>query len=162
MEPFVLEQVVPAPLTQVWRAFSSAEGLKKWMFPVGVAAGTSTMDFREGGMYHYELLPLGGVAFWGRWLFINIEEPYRIVTHVSFSDAGCGITRHPMAPDWPLECRCTYQFSESAEGTMIRLEYAPVGLDPTAFAAFEGGRASLNQGWGGTLNNLRRLLAEQP
>lgn len=111
-EPFVLERIFKAPRALVWDAMSQAQHLAEWFSPPGTSAGKNEMDFREGGVYHYELIAPDGNAFWGRWIFRQIINQELIVNHVSFSDADCGITRHPMAPDWPLETLSRTQFSD--------------------------------------------------
>lgn len=40
---FVIEIEVPAPVSEVWRAFSTSEGLSTWLFP------NATVDLKPGG-----------------------------------------------------------------------------------------------------------------
>lgn len=159
-DPFVLERTFKAPRALVWAAMSQAKHLAGWFSPAGMTAGKNEMDFREGGVYHYELIPTDGPAFWGRWIFRQIIDQELIVNHVSFSDADCGITRHPMAPDWPLETMSRTQFSDVEGGTLICLEWSPIGSDAVANQAFADGKPSMTQGWGGTMDKLDVYLAE--
>ncbi len=159
-EPFVLERTFHAPRVLVWAAFSQAEHLGKWMSPSGMKPGRCTIDFREGGLYHYEILPPEGPGFWGRWIFREIVDQELIVNHVSFSDEGFGITRHPMAPDWPLETYSRTKFSDVEGGTRIRLEWSALGSDPVALKNFDDGKPGMTQGWGGTMDNLDTCLAQ--
>ena len=52
-QQFVIEVEVPAPVIEVWHAFSTSEGLSTWLFP------NATVDLRPGGdwMVHF---PGGG------------------------------------------------------------------------------------------------------
>ena len=52
-QQFVIEVEVPAPVSEVWHAFSTSEGLSTWLFP------NATVDLRPGGdwMVHF---PGGG------------------------------------------------------------------------------------------------------
>lgn len=159
-EPFVLERTFNAPLALVWAAFSTAEHLGRWMSPKGLAPGRNFMDFRPGGIFHYEIVPPGQTGFWGRWIFRDIVDQELMVTHASFSDEGAGITRHPMAPDWPLEMLSKTRFSAVEGGTLIRLEISAVGSDPVQLKTFDEGKASMTQGWGGTMDILDAYLAE--
>jgi len=159
-EPFVLERTFKAPLALVWAALSQAEHLGQWMSPKGMTPGRCICDFREGGIYHYEILPPEGPGFWGRWIFREIVDQELIVNHVSFSDEGCGITRHPMAHDWPIETLSRTQFSEVAGGTLVRLEWSALGSDPVALKIFDDARPSMTQGWGGTMDKLDEYLEE--
>ena len=159
-QPFVLERTLKAPCALVWAAFSQAEHLGKWMSPKGMTPGRNTMDFRNGGIYHYEIVAPNGMSHYGRWLFRNVIDHELIACHVSFSDEGAGIVRHPMAPDWPLEMLSQTHFTDAEEGTLIRLELAAVGSDPAQLKTFDDGKASMTQGWGGTFGVLEEYLAQ--
>ena len=159
-EPFVLERTFNAPRALVWAAFSQADHLSQWMSPAGMTPGRCTIDFREGGIYHYEIVTPDGLSFWGRWIFRDIVDQESMVVHVSFSDEGCGITRHPMAPDWPLETFSKTRFSDVEGGTLIRLEWSALGSDPVALKNFEDGKPSMTQGWSGTMDQLDACLAK--
>jgi hypothetical protein len=65
-----------------------------------------------------------------------------------------------MAPDWPLETMSRTQFSDVEGGTLIRLEWSPIGSDAVANQAFTDGKPSMTQGWGGTMDKLDVYLAE--
>ena len=159
-EPFVLERTFQAPLALVWATFSQAEHLSKWMSPQGMTPGRNVMDFRPGDMFHYEIVAPDHSSHWGRWIFRDIANEESIIVHVSFSDEGAGIIRHPMAPDWPLEMLSQTRFTEVDGGTQIRLEISAVGSDPAQLKTFDAGRESMTQGWGGTFNQLDAHLAK--
>ena len=153
-EPFVLERTFKAPRALVWATFSQAEHLGQWLSPSGMKPGRCTVDYRDGGIYHYEIVPPEGQSFWGRWIYRRIVDQEMIVVHVSFSDEGCGITQHPMAPEWPLETFSKTIFSEVEGGTLVRLEWSALGSNPVALQKFEDGKPSMTQGWGGTMDKL--------
>lgn len=157
-EIFRLNRVFKAPRHLVWDTFSHAKHLGQWMSPAGMKPGRCNLDFREGGIYHYEIIPAKGESFWGRWIYREIVEQELIANHISFSDEGCGITQHLMAPDWPLETFAKFQFSDVEEGTLVTLEMTALGSDPVALKAFEGMIQSLSGGWGGTFDHLDLLL----
>lgn len=159
-EPFVIERTFKAPRSLVWAAMSQAEHLAVWMSPKGMSPGRNSVEFREGGIYHYEIVPPEGPSFWGRWIFRQIVDQELIVNHVSFSDEGCGIIHHPMAPDWPLETLSKTQFSDTEGGTLVRLEWSALGSDPVKLKTFDDGRPSMTQGWGGTMDQLEAHLAQ--
>jgi hypothetical protein len=52
------------------------------------------------------------------------------------------------------------RFTEVEGGTQIRLEISAVGSAPAQLKAFDEGKSSMTQGWGGTLNQLESHLAE--
>jgi uncharacterized protein YndB with AHSA1/START domain len=153
-EPFVLKRTFKAPRTLVWVAFSQAEHLGHWMSPKGLSPGRNFMDFRPGGIFHYEIVPPGQTGFWGRWIFRDIVDQELIITHASFSDEGGGITRHPMAPEWPLEMLSKTRFFEVEGGTKIEMQTSAVGSDPIQLKSFDEGKSSMTQAWGGTFEIL--------
>lgn len=159
-ETFVLERTFKAPRALVWAALTEANHLCNWFSPPGMTPGKNSMDFREGGVYHYEVIAPDGSSHWGRWLFREIIDQTLMVNHVSFSDPDGGITRHPMAPDWPLETLSRATFSDVPEGTIIHLEWSPIGSDPVARKHFADGKPSMTQGWNGTMDHLDRYLQE--
>ena len=77
-----------------------------------------------------------------------------MVSLVSFSDEGRGITRHFMASEWPLETLSNIEFTPAEGGTKIRLQWSATGSDPVALKTFDDGRPGMTQGWGGTMDNL--------
>ena len=48
-----IERVIPAPLAQVYRAYSEAELIAKWMGPRGYIMEAPTFDLRRGGEWAF-------------------------------------------------------------------------------------------------------------
>lgn len=158
-DPFVIERTFAAPRALLWAAFSKAEHLGQWLSPAGMKPGRNLMEFREGGIYHYEIVPPEGPSHWGRWIFRQIIDQELMVTHASFSDEGCGISQHPMAPTWPLEMLSKTYFNDAREGSQLRMEISALGSDPAQLETFAAGRPSMTAGWGGTFEHLDAFLA---
>ena len=53
----VIEVEIPAPIQEVWKAFSTSEGLSTWLFPEN-----ATVDLKPGGdwLVHFPVSSLGG------------------------------------------------------------------------------------------------------
>src|SRR5262249_19849622 len=100
---FVISRVFDAPRALVWKALTEPERMKQWWGPKGFKVIASKMDLRPGGIYHYGLQSPDGAPMWGKLTYREIAAPERLVFITSFSDEAGGITRHPMAPTWPLE-----------------------------------------------------------
>src|SRR5437667_4225050 len=109
---FVISRVFDAPRELVWKAFTEPERMKEWWGPKGFTVIASKMDLRPGGTYHYGMKAPDGSAMWGKFLFRDIVAPERMVLINSFSDEAGGITRHPMAPTWPLQMLSTFTFED--------------------------------------------------
>jgi uncharacterized protein YndB with AHSA1/START domain len=117
------------------------------------------VDLRPGGLMHYCLRAPDGPEMWGRFLFREIVEPEKLVWVNSFSDEKGGITRHPMAPGWPREMLTTVTFAEQGKGTLVTVSWYPINASEDERRIFDEGRASMNQGWGGTFEKLEHFLA---
>lgn len=155
---FVISRVFDAPRELVWKAWTEPDRLMQWFGPKGVKMPTCNMDFRPGGIFHYCMLTPDGHEMWGKWVFREIEAPLRLVLVSSFSDAHGGITRHPLNPQWPLKTLSTTTFEAQENKTLLTIRWTP--LNPTAEerATFAQSHASMQQGWGGTLEQLENYL----
>lgn len=156
---FTISRTFQAPRALVWDAFTKPEHLKHWWGPKGFLPAVAKMDLRVGGMFLYELRSPNGQSIWGRWIFREIVAPERIVSVSSFSDEKGGITRHVMAPEWPLETLSTMSFVEKDGGTLVTVHWQPLNATPREREIFTAGRESMNGGWTGTLDKLEAYLA---
>jgi uncharacterized protein YndB with AHSA1/START domain len=159
-KPFVISRTFNAPREMVFDAFTKPEEMKKWWGPKGFTVIASKMDLRPGGIYHYGMRAPDGTAMWGKFVYREIVRPERIVLVNSFSDENGGVTRHPMAPDWPLQMVTTFTF-EDLGGGRTKFTTTWVTLDATEAerAVFDKNHDSMTQGWTGTLDQLETYLA---
>jgi hypothetical protein len=72
----------------------------------------------------------------------------------SFSDKDGGVTRHPMAPDWPRELLTTVTFADEKGRTRVTVHWVPIDASEKERRSFDAGRDSMTQGWGGTFEQL--------
>jgi len=156
---FVISRLLKAPRELVFACFTDPEHMKQWWGPKGVTVIASTMDLRPGGFYHYGMRGPDGSAMWGKFVYREIERPSRIVLVNSFSDEAGGITRHPMAPSWPLQMLSTFLFETEGDGTRLTMTWAPLNPTDEERATFDAGFASMSQGWSGTFEQLEAYLA---
>ncbi len=157
-EVFSISRTFKAPRSLVWDAFTKPEHLKHWWGPKGFLPAVAKMDLRVGGMFLYELRSPNGQSIWGRWIFREIVAPERIVCVSSFSDEKGGVTRHVMAPEWPLETHSTTSFADKDGGTIVTVRWEPINATAREREIFAAGRESMNGGWGGTLDKLENYL----
>lgn len=156
---FTLERVFAAPRPLVFAAFTEPRHLMRWWGPKEAVVVEQTMDLRPGGRYLYRLQG-EGFALWGRFVWREITPPERLVFVNSFSDPEGGLTRHPMAPDWPLETLSTITFAAEGADTRLRILWEPLDASAAEQAAFDAGHDSMRQGWGGSLDRLEQYLRE--
>ena len=60
-----------AELPLVWDAYTKSEMLDQWWAPKPWKARTKSMDFREGGFWHYAMVGPNGEEHWA---FINYQK----------------------------------------------------------------------------------------
>jgi uncharacterized protein YndB with AHSA1/START domain len=158
---FVMSRVFDARRDVVWQCVTDPERMKDWWGPKGVKILKSKMDLRVGGSYLYGMRTPEGTVMWGKFVYRSITPPQRIEFVNSFSDEAGGLTRHPLAPNWPLELLSVFTFEEEPGGkTRFTIRWSP--LNPTAKEqmTFDEGHASMTQGWGGTMEQLADYLTK--
>lgn len=158
---FFISRVLNAPRDLVWQCFTDPERMKRWWGPKGVKVRTSNMDLRVGGSYHYGMETPDGKVIWGKFVYREITPPERLVFIDTFSDEAGGVTRHPMAPTWPLEMLTTFNFEEVGDGqTRFTVRWSPHNATDEERAIFDASHASMTGGWSGTLEQLEAYLAK--
>jgi uncharacterized protein YndB with AHSA1/START domain len=156
---FVISRVFDAPRELVWRCLTDIDHMKQWWGPKGSIVTQGTMDLRPGGIFHYRLEMSDGTPVWGKMRYLEVTPRDRIVFINSFSDEATGTTRHPMAPDWPLEMHSVFIFEDQPGGkTKFTVRQSAHNATESECKVFDGAHGSLNQGWGGTLDKLAAYL----
>lgn len=159
---FVISRVLNAPRELVFKVWTECEHLTKWFGPKGFPMTFCRVDLRPGGVFHYRLeAPNGGGEMWGKFVYREVVAPERLVYVNSFSDAECGITRHPFAPDWPLEGLNTLTLEKRDGKTKLTIRSIAINATEKERAIFANSFKDMRQGWGGTFEQLEAHLAEQ-
>ena len=158
LQPFVISRVLDAPRQSVWQAWTDASRME-WLGPKGVTIHRAKFDLWPGGTFHYAMRTPDGHEMWGRWVILEIVELERLAFINSFSDEAVGITRHPMNAQWPLEMLSNIRFEEQNGKTTLTVEWLPVNATDLECKAFDEGRESMSNGWGGSLDRLAEYLA---
>ena len=99
-----------------------------------------------------------GQLMWGKWVFREIVPPERLVWVHSFSDEHGGLTRHPAAPDWPLEMLATVTFAEGGGSTTVTVVFSALNGTAEERATFDANHGSMQMGWTGTFETLEEYL----
>ena len=159
-DAFEISRTFDSPRSLMWKAWTESDRLAQWFGPKGAKVFHSKNDARAGGIYHYGMQMPGGNTIWGKWVYREISEPQRLVFVTSFSDEKGGITRHPMAPDWPRETLSTILFNEKNGKTTVTVRWVPINATPVERKVFSDGKASMTGGWSGTFDQLEQYLPE--
>jgi uncharacterized protein YndB with AHSA1/START domain len=159
-EDFIISRVYDAPRERVWQAWTESERLKQWWGPKGFTTHTCKVDLRPGGVFHYGMRAPDGTDMWGKFVYREIVKPERLVFIVSFSDRSGGVTRNPWVPDWPLQTLSTVLFAEHGGKTTVTVQWKPHDASDPERKTFADGKASMQQGWTGTMDQLTGYLAK--
>ncbi len=156
---FMLSRTFDAPRELVFKAWTDPQHMQHWWGPKGSKVLHSKMDLRPGGTYHYCLQHPDAGEVWGKFVYREIQKPERIVYVGGFSDKDGNFTRHPMSPTWPLEMLSIITFVEHQGQTTVTIRWSPINASETELKTFEDGKPSMQQGWGGSLDQLAEYLA---
>lgn len=159
-EDFVISRVFDASRDLVWQAWTEAKHLAQWWGPKGCTIRVVKLDFRPGGIFHYAMQWQSGHDMWGRFIYREIAAPERLVFVNSFSDADGGITRAPFKDTFPLEIANTLTLSEQDGKTTLTLRGGPINATEEERKTFIGMFGSMQQGFGGTFDQLAAYLAK--
>jgi uncharacterized protein YndB with AHSA1/START domain len=160
---FIMSRVFDAPRDVLWKCFTEPERMKQWWGPKGFTVVVSDMDLRVGGTYHYGMKAPDGSPMWGLFTYREIMPREKLVFVNSFSDEKRGVTRHPMAPTWPLRLLTTFTFEDAPGGkTKFTVRWQTLDATEVEEATFDSApsRQSMSNGWGGTLDQLSAYLAK--
>jgi len=154
----VITRVFNAPREVVFKMWTEARHLEKWWGPKGFSIIVKKFDLQPGGIFHY---CMGGEGFemWGKFTYLEIVEPEKLVFVSSFSDKDCNTTRAPFSATWPLEVMNTLTLTEEAGKTTLTLRGGSYNATDGERKTFEDMFESMNQGFAGTFEQLDEYLA---
>jgi uncharacterized protein YndB with AHSA1/START domain len=160
---FVIERSFPVSQERLFRACTDAKEMAQWFAPPGMTTIKSEQDLKPGGTYHYGLSSGQGNEMWGLVTYKEITPSSRLVYRQSFSDPQGGLTRHPMAPTWPMEMLTIMDFiPEGEKQTRLKISWIYAGIDDAEGETFRNAHAGMNGGWTGTLDGLYAYLTNNP
>lgn len=157
--PFTVSRTFQAPRAILFQAHSDTAHLSRWMGSAGETVLKAEIDFREGGEHHYGTRQADGSEVWGKQVFREIRIPGKIVLLQSFSDAGGGLVRHPLAPTWPLEMLSTTTFRDAGPGeTELTVNWRPWNASEEECRTFDKAREGMKGGFAGSFGKLEAYL----
>jgi len=161
---FTISRDFDVPREILWTCFTEPERMRHWLGPKGSKVIAANMDLRPGGSYHHGLQGPDGKTMWGKFLYREIVAPERLVFVNFFSDEKGGVTRHPMAPNWPLEMLSTFTFDDLGPNkSRFTVRWSPHKATEEEREVFNSDamRAGMTQGWSGTMDQLESYLASR-
>jgi len=144
-EPLVISRTFPAPRALVFKAWSSAEHIKRWFSPEGCSVPEAEIDFRPGGVFAVCMHLPDGQDFWSRGHFGEVSPPDRLTFAAGVSVGG--------ATKFTVDTTVT--FEDDGAGTRMTVRQAFDIRDESFRFAVEGSA----EGWRTTLDKLAREVA---
>jgi uncharacterized protein YndB with AHSA1/START domain len=159
---FVIERSFPVSQQLLFKACTDMNEMMQWFAPPGMKVVKSTQDLRPGGIYHYGLSSGQGNEMWGKVTYKEITPSSRLVYLQSFSDPQGGLTRHPMAPQWPMEMVTIMNFiPEGDKQTKLEISWIYAGVDDAEGETFRAAFEGMMGGWTGTLDSLASYFSKK-
>ncbi|MDR3528304.1 MAG: SRPBCC family protein [Rhizomicrobium sp.] len=157
---FTISRRFAAPRALLWKLWTEEEHLARWWGPKGFEWLSGTLDLRPGGIFHYGMKSPDGKEMWGRFVFHEIAAPERLCFVNSFSDPQGSITRAPFFANWPLEVFNVMTLAEDGDGTVLTLRGAPINASEDERARYRSHHASMQAGFGASMDALEAYLQE--
>ena len=155
---FVITRVFNAPRKLIFDAFTQPKHLAHWWGPKGMALEVINLDLRPDGIFHYGMKTPDGHEMFGVFKYIEIVSPEKIVFINAFADKDGNLIRAPFNPLWPLEVYNVWTLTEENGKTTLTLKGRPHNASDEENKMFEAGMPSMQQGFGGTFDQLETYL----
>ena len=144
-EPLVVSRHFAAPRELVFKAWSSAEHIKRWFSPEGCSVPEAEVEFRAGGVFAVRMHLPTGEDHWARGAFDEVMPPDRLAFTAGVSFGGKErFTVHTVVT-----------FEDDGIGTRMTVTQAYDIHDPAFLSAVDGSA----EGWRTTLDKLEREVA---
>lgn len=158
----IISKVFDAPKDMVWKAWTTAEFVKKWQGPEGFSAPSITIDFKVGGKYLYAMHGPEGTQFdkdmYSAGIFKEIIPMEKIVVTDYFSDENgnkMSPTEYGLPSNMPVEMTVIVTFEEIENGkTKLSIIYTPQS-DAQYEAMLKSG---MREGWNTSLDKFASLV----
>ncbi|MDX2174783.1 MAG: SRPBCC domain-containing protein [Bacteroidota bacterium] len=120
----------------VWDCYTKSEILDQWWMPEPFKSKTKSMDFREGGKWHYAAVGPNGEEHWAITTYVKIEAQKMFLADDAFGDAHGNI--NPQLP----QSKWTMNFSDMKKNTLVHgiMQFADFAqLEQTIAMGFKEG-----------------------
>lgn len=99
--------------TLVWDCYTKSELLNQWFAPSPLTTKTKSMDFREGGHWHYAMIDPTGPEYWGRMDYLTIQTHENYTSLDAFSNEAGEINTELPRAQWLVS------FTDQGESAMV-------------------------------------------
>jgi uncharacterized protein YndB with AHSA1/START domain len=144
-EPLIVVRTFAAPRALVFKAWSSAEHIKRWFSPETYTTPEAEVDFRSGGVFAVCMRSPDGQDHWSRGTFVEVAPPDRL--------AFAGTVVVDGEPKFSVHTLVTFEDDGAGTRMTVRQDY------DIHDKAFGGAVAGASEGWRTTLDKLEREVA---
>lgn len=132
----------------VWDCYTKSELLNQWFAPEPLTTKTKSMEFREGGHWHYAMVEPNGTEYWGWTEFETIKPIDFYTTLDAFSNEAGEINAELPRAKWRIT------FSDKGTNTLVQTVVTYDSLEALETVIKMG----MKDGLTSTLEKLDKLL----
>jgi uncharacterized protein YndB with AHSA1/START domain len=142
--PLRISRVFHAPRETVFKAWSSADHIKRWFSPADCSVPEARVEMHVGGPFDVCMQLPTGEKHWVRGTFVEVTPPNRLVIEMNVT-SGAG---EPL-----FRCYTEVDFSDALGGTRMDVVQTYTFIDPSIAAPMVAGA---QEGWRTTLDKLEK------
>lgn len=86
----------------VWDCYTKSELLDQWFAPKPMTTKTKSMEFREGGHWHYAMVDSNGTEYWGYTEYITIKPIDYYTSLDAFSNEKGEVNKELPRAKWKI------------------------------------------------------------
>ncbi|PWV56546.1 SRPBCC domain-containing protein [Chitinophaga sp. S165] len=142
-----------AEVALVWEAYTKSELLDQWWAPKPWKARTKSMDFREGGSWHYAMVGPEGEEHWALANYQKIEPRKTFTGLDAFADAEGKVNKDMPQSKWEVT------FIDKGQKTLVQIHISYddlAQLETTIQMGFKEGLAMAMEGLDELLPSLKK------
>eukprot|EP01132_Coremiostelium_polycephalum_P000172 gene172-230_t len=109
----ILRREFAANRQLVWDCYTKSELLDQWFAPAPLTTQTKSMDFSEGGHWHYAMVDPKGTAYWSYTSYLTIKPIDYYISLDAFSNEAGEINHDLPRAEWLVV------FRDQEENTLI-------------------------------------------
>jgi uncharacterized protein YndB with AHSA1/START domain len=132
----------------VWDCYTQQELLDQWFAPAPLTTKTKSMDFSEGGHWHYAMVDPNGAEYWGLTEYVKIQPIDYYTALDAFSNAEGEINNDLPRAEWLVN------FTDKEENALVETIVTYKSLVDLETVIQMG----MEQGMMATLEKLDQLL----
>jgi len=134
----------------VWDCYTKSELLDRWFAPAPLTTKTKSMDFREGGHWHYAMVDPQGQEYWSRLDYLTIAPIDHYSALDGFSDETGAVNPAMPRSTWNVT------FSDASDHTFVQTVVAYGSAEDLDKVIAMG----IKEGLSATLDRLDELLLQ--